>query len=104
MKKLRVRLKKGQLTCLCGNTTREDGWEEDRKDSCWGIYLMVCKRCGLKFDDNTFIYVGLRACTGYQNELVKSYSPRVMYQSTRYFHRKMQGILYWERLDPTDYL
>jgi hypothetical protein len=92
MKKLRLHFRNGQLTCLCGNTTRDEGWEEDKSQRALGVYWATCKRCGIKFDDETLLVIGLRL--GKQNKLIQPYLARIAYQSQRHFHRRMKGILW----------
>jgi hypothetical protein len=94
MKKLRIRNKHGHLVCICGNTARHEGWEEDRSQRDLGVYWTTCLRCGVKFDDQTLLIIGLRL--GVQNQRIREYLPRIIYQSQRHFSRRMQGIL-WPR-------
>jgi len=92
MKKLRMRFKKGWLTCLCGNTTWDEGWEEDYSQRNLGVSWSTCLRCGVKFDNITLKIIGLRL--GDQNRLIEQYVPRIVYQSQQHFHRRMKGILW----------
>jgi len=92
MKKLRVRNKHDRLICICGNTTNQEGWEEDRSQRFVGVYWATCLRCGVKFDDETLLIIGLRL--GAQNRLIAPYLARIVYQSQQHFHRRMKGILW----------
>jgi hypothetical protein len=92
MKKLRIRRKNGRLVCLCGSTAGYEGWEEDKSQRDLGVYMMTCKHCGVKVDEDTLVVIGLRL--GAQNKLIELYLPRIVYQSQRHFRRRMEGILW----------
>ena len=94
MKKLRIKETQDGLVCLCGNTTEDEGWEEDTAQRFLGIYLAVCKRCGIKFDDETLEIVGMRLVSGYRNDLVEHYFERIAKQSSAYFKKKNKGVLF----------
>lgn len=92
MKTIRVHESDDNLTCLCGNTFAHEGFEGVRSYQLFGVYLMVCLRCGRIFDDDTLEVVGVRFAGDCRTDLIPPEElKKIHQQSTRYFQHKLKG-------------
>lgn len=94
MKKIRVQRKGDDWICICGNTRADEGYEADtRERRIYGVYLYVCLRCGVKFDEETLEVVGMRFSSDLKNELVPpDYFQQLERQRRAYWRKHSKGI------------